>query len=70
MDPESRVERWKGYFKKLLNGRMLAQPIVYIEYERAEPYVEDVSLEVKIAIIGPKNSKAPITDDILAELVK
>jgi len=27
MEPEARAERWKGYFEKLLNGRMPAQPV-------------------------------------------
>ncbi|XP_025407079.1 uncharacterized protein LOC112681028 [Sipha flava] len=45
MEPESRAERWKGYFEKLLNGNMPAQPVTHVEYERPEPYVEDVSLD-------------------------
>jgi len=56
MEPESRAERWKGYFEKLLNGKMPAQPVTHVEYERPEPYVDNVSLdEVKSAIIGLKN---------------
>jgi len=34
---------------------MPAQPVLHTEYERAESHVEDVSLEVKIAIFGLKN---------------
>lgn len=44
VEPESRAERWKGYFEKSLNTRMPAQPVIHAEYERAEPYVGDVSL--------------------------
>lgn len=65
MEPESRPERWKGYFEKQLNGRIPAQLVTHIEYERVEPYIENVSIEeVKIAIIGLKNWKSPGTDDI------
>lgn len=36
------------------------QPVGYTEYERVEPYVENVSLkEVKNAIFNPNNRKAP-----------
>jgi hypothetical protein len=41
MEPESIVERWKGYFEKLINGMMPDHPVLYTEYERAEPH-EDV----------------------------
>lgn len=34
---------------------MLIQPVEHNVYERAEPQVEDVSLEVKIVISGLKN---------------
>jgi hypothetical protein len=71
METESRADRWKGYFEKLLNSRMPAQPVEYIDYERTKPHVKDISLEeVKIAIFGLKNWKVPGTDDILAELLK
>jgi len=70
MELESKAERWKGYFEKILNGMMPARPVVHIKYERAEPYVENVSLrEVKIAIFGLKNWKAPGTDDITTEFM-
>jgi len=29
MEPELRAERWKGYFEKLLNGMMPAQPVLH-----------------------------------------
>ncbi|VVC38899.1 Endonuclease/exonuclease/phosphatase [Cinara cedri] len=71
MEPESRAERWKGYFEELLNGRMSVQPVSHTENERAEPYVEDISLkEVTIAISGLKNWKAPGIDDFPTELIK
>jgi len=45
------------------------QSVLHTEYEWAEPYVEDVSLEeVKISIFGLKNWKAPGTGGISAEL--
>lgn len=50
---------------------MPAQPVVHIEYGRAELHVEDFSLEyVKIAIFGLKNWQALSTDEIPAELIK
>ncbi|VVC45984.1 Endonuclease/exonuclease/phosphatase [Cinara cedri] len=71
MELESRAERWKGYFEELLNGRMSVQPVSHTENERAEPYVEDISLkEVTIAISGLKNWKAPGIDDFPTELIK
>jgi hypothetical protein len=70
MKSESRAERWKGYFAKLLNG-IISQYLQYTEYERVEPHVENVSLEeVKISIFGLKNWKAPDTDNIPAEFIK
>jgi hypothetical protein len=51
MEPESRAKRWKGYFEKLLNDKMPTQLVVHIEYDRVEPYVENICLEeVKITI--------------------
>lgn len=44
---------------------MLAQPVLHTDYERAETYIEDISLEeVKISIVGLNNWKTLGTDDI------
>lgn len=56
MEPKSRVERWKIYFERLLNGMMPAQLVFRTEYERAEPPVYDVSLEQRFptwAVLPP-----------------
>lgn len=70
---ESEVKSWKmeGYLERLLNDMVSNQSVVYTEYERAGPYLEDVSLEeVKTAIFGLKNWKTPGTDEIPAELIR
>jgi len=61
----------EGYLERLLNDMVSNQSVVYTEYERAGPYLEDVSLEeVKTAIFGLKNWKTPGTDEIPAELIR
>jgi len=58
MEPELKAERYKGYFEKLLNGMMPDQSVLHTGYKRAEPGVEDVSLEeVKMSIFGLKIGK-------------
>jgi hypothetical protein len=50
---------------------MQDQPVLYTDYERAEPHIEYFSVEeIKISIFGLNNWKAPVTNYILAGLIK
>lgn len=45
MELESTAEKWKIYYKTLLNYMVPVQSVVYIKNKRAEPIIEYVSLE-------------------------
>lgn len=71
MRPEAKALKWKEYFVNLLNCTIPNNPISHIEYQGAEPHIENLSLEeVKAAILRLKNWKVPGPDDIDAELIK
>lgn len=56
---------------KLLNCAVPDHQIPHIEYQRAEPHIENLNFdEVEAAILKLKNWKSPGPDDMAAELIK
>lgn len=70
MNSKNRTERRKNYFRNLLNGTQ-NNPIQLQSFQRAEPFIDQISREEMDAdIVELKNWKVPGSDDKTTKLIK